>query len=74
MKYSFYKNNVDWEIGRLISFLIAQTNSKKKLKLTDIMEFDWEKEEKITTITTEEIEMLRKQASEYEKLFAENKQ
>lgn len=70
MKYSFYKNRDDWEQSRLISFIIAQSNSKKKLKLQDIIKFEWEKEEKEnTTITKEEIENLSKQAEEFERYF-----
>lgn len=33
MDYGYYKHKEDWEQTRLISYLIAQTNSKKKLKL-----------------------------------------
>lgn len=76
MNYSYYRNKESWEQSRLISYLIAQVNSKKKLRLQDIIEFEWEKEKNIENqkITQEEIEALQKQAEEYEKLFNSNNQ
>ena len=32
----------DWERTRFNSYIIAQCNSKKKLKPTDIIKFDWD--------------------------------
>lgn len=71
MKYSYKKHKNDWEQARLISYLIAQTNSTKKLKLEDIINFSWEKEKNRENqkVTKEEIEAMQKQAEEYEKLF-----
>lgn len=73
MKYSYQKHKEEWEQARLISYLIAQTNSSKKLKMEDIIKFHWEKEH-ITEknemdISQEEIEMLSKKAMEMEKLM-----
>ena len=45
LKYGYYKNQDIWEVGRLIAYLVAQTHSKKKLKLQDICELPWEKED-----------------------------
>lgn len=42
MKYSHYKSKDNWEQARLISFLIAQANSTKRLKIEDIIKFPWE--------------------------------
>ena len=33
-----------WEQARMISYMIAQTNSTKRLKPTDIIKFAWETE------------------------------
>jgi hypothetical protein len=33
------KNKDNWEQARIIAFLIAQTNSRKQLKPSDIMKF-----------------------------------
>lgn len=71
MRYSYHKHKEDWEQARLISYLIAQTNSTKKLKIDDIIKFTWEKEQKNEKqnmdISQEEIEMLTKKAMEMEK-------
>ena len=74
MKYSYYAVKDSWEQARLIAYIVAQCNSKKTLKMQDIMEFFWEKETNIedTKITKEEIEMLKKQAEQY--LKSKNKQ
>lgn len=73
MKYSFYKHKENWEQARLISYLIAQTHSSKKLKVEDIIKFSWEKETpKDTYISNEQIAMLSKQAEEMEKMFMQH--
>lgn len=38
-----YKGRTGWEQTRLMTYVIAQTNSRDKLTLSDIMEFPWEK-------------------------------
>lgn len=74
MDFGHYKYKEQWEQTRLISYLIAQTNSKKKLKLQDIIKFQWETDNESTKITNEEINDLSKQAQEIEAMFAENKE
>lgn len=66
-QYLAYKDS--WEQARLVAYMIAQTNSQKKLKLTDIIKFHWEKEESITTISNEDVDRLRERAKQYENLF-----
>jgi len=41
-----YKN--EWEQTRLIMWSIIQPNSKKKLKPTEIISFDWDKDNKVS--------------------------
>lgn len=70
LKYQYYAVKDGWEQARLIGFLIAQSNSTKKLKMEDILEFPWEKNsnesiEDKTIITKEDIERLRKEAEKY---------
>lgn len=68
LKYQYYSIKDGWEQARLISFLIAQTNSKRSLKFEDIMVFPWEKEENTQEkqkITKEDIERLKQKAEEY---------
>ena len=46
------KDRNSWEQARMISYIIAQTNSTKQLSPTDIMKFDWdEAKEKDTSIS-----------------------
>lgn len=62
-----------WEQARLVAYIIAQANSKKKLKLEDIMSFGWEEKEKkhITSISTEDIERLKEKAKIAEQKLSE---
>lgn len=56
-----------WETSRLNSYITAQVNSKKKLKMQDICRFKWEEEEttKETGISKEDIKRLKQRANEY---------
>lgn len=72
MKNSYYRNKENWEQARLITYMIAQTNSKKKMKLQDIVKFPWETEPESTKITTEEINELARQAAAMEAILNEN--
>lgn len=67
LKYQYYAHKDDWEQARLISWLIAQTNSTKRIKPTDIIKFDWEEDNKphIKTISNQQIQRLRKKAQKY---------
>lgn len=60
------KNKTSWEQCRFLSYIIAQVNSTKKLKPTDILSFTWDKEEdnKNTMITNEDIERLKNKANQ----------
>lgn len=64
MKYQYYAHKDNWEQARLISYLVAQTNSKKKLKLSDIMEFPWDRDNEFAKqqVSNEEISKLRNEA------------
>lgn len=68
LKYSYYAYKDEWEQARLIAFLIAQTNSRKKLTLNDITKFYWEKDKEDsedTKITKKDIQRLNKMATAY---------
>ena len=66
MDYEYYANKDSWEQTRLIAYLIAQVNSKKQLKQSDIMQFYWEKEEtKRPTTNKADIERLKAKAQQY---------
>lgn len=65
--YQFHFRN-EFEQTRIISFVIAQSNSTKKLKSTDVLKFEWDKTDIEDTekkqLTKEDIEMYRKKAKE----------
>lgn len=65
LKYSDYSSRDSWEQSRLVAYLIAQTNSTKKMKPSDIIKFSWDNEEH-TGISNDEIERLRNKAKAYE--------
>lgn len=69
MKYEYYATKDNWEQARLIAYLIAQVNSKKKLKLTDITNFYWEDNTNTgsdnTTMSNANLDRLRKKAKQY---------
>lgn len=67
LKNIFRKNKENWEQARLVAYVIAQSNSTKQLKPTDIIKFSWEKEEadEETSITKEDITRLREKATNY---------
>lgn len=69
MEYDYLAYKDGWEQSRLIAYMIAQTNSTKKLKLTDILKFQWDKEEAETSISNADVDRLREQAKQYEQFI-----
>lgn len=68
------RNREAWEQTRLLGFIIAQSNSTKTLKQTDILRFPWDEEEKKdTSVTDEEMQRLRAKAKEVESQLNTNK-
>ena len=68
LNYEHYSHRDDWEQARMIAYMIAQVNSKKKLSYQDITKFYWENEDDEkheTSISKEDIERLKKQAQAY---------
>lgn len=68
MNYQHLANKDSWEQARLIAYIIAQCNSTKKLKPSDIMNFYWEKEEAedTTYISNADVQRLKEKAKQYE--------
>ena len=63
-----FKSRDSWEQARLISYVIAQVNSRKKLNPTDIITFDWDKKDKVeneTTISNADIERLASNGNDH---------
>lgn len=62
------KNRESWEQTRMVCYMLAQTNSTKKLTPSDVLKFPWdaEAEELVdTSISTEDIERLKEKAKQY---------
>ena len=73
LKNLYKKSKENWEQTRFTSYITAQCNSTKKLKITDIIKFSWDKEnKKDTSISQSDIDRLTIQAQQYEKLLQEN--
>lgn len=62
-----YVDCATWEQTRWLMYVIAQVNSRKQLKVTDILKFPWDGGGEATTISKEDIERLRKKAKLLEK-------
>lgn len=71
MDYEYLAYKDSWEQSRLVAYMIAQTNSTKRLKLTDILEFQWEDKNADTAISNEDVARLREEAKQYENLITE---
>ena len=54
-----------WEASRIISYISAMPNSKKKLKLTDIIKFPWDK---TTSVKESREERIKKMESFLQRL------
>lgn len=71
MDYDYLAYKDGWEQSRLVAYMIAQTNSIKRLKLTDILKFHWDDEEAVTSISNEDVARLRDKAKQYEQFITE---
>lgn len=60
------RNREAWEQTRLLGYIIAQSNSTKTLKQTDILRFPWDEEKKETSVTDDEMKRLREKAKAVE--------
>lgn len=68
MEYEYYAHKDGWEQARLVAYLIAQTNSTKQLKVTDILKFAWDSDTD-TSISNEDVDRLKEKALLFEKQF-----
>ena len=46
LNYQYYKEQDSWEQTRLLGYITAKSHGAKNLKLTDLIKFQWEKENK----------------------------
>ena len=66
-KYRHYSHKDSWEQARLITYMVAQVNSKKTLKLGDIISFPWEDdaEAEEQKVSAEDVKRLKQMAQDY---------
>ena len=62
----YQKNRESWEQTRLLAYILAQVNSTKKLKPSDILSFVWDNDNKgNTSISNEDVKRLKERAKQY---------
>ena len=64
---SYLSSKENWEQTRLQLLVSAQANSKKRLKLQDILKFPWDGKSEKKSIDKNDIERLEAKAKEIEK-------
>ena len=72
MDYEYLAHKDSWEQARLVAYLIAQSNSSKQLKATDIAKFYWEKEnasDTSTALSNTDKERLKRLAIQYKQIL-----
>ena len=57
-----YADCASWEQTRWLMYVVAQVNSRKQIKVTDLLRFPWEDGRQETTISTEDIQRLKEKA------------
>lgn len=67
MDYEYLAHKDSWEQARLVAYLVAQSNSSKRINITDIAKFYWEKEEQ--AISNDDISRLKEKANQYKQLL-----
>lgn len=68
MDYEYLAHKDSWEQARLVAYLVAQSNSTKRINLTDIANFYWEKENAgstTTALSNADKERLKEKARQY---------
>lgn len=70
------KSRESWEQTRLLAYMTAQVNSTKKIKPTDILQFEWdcekEPDDKEKTISKADVKRLSKKTDEVLKKLKKN--
>jgi len=62
-----YRDRDNKDMARMIAQVIAQVNSKKTIKSTDIVKFPWDDDKPVAVVTDEEREELAKRAEAIKK-------
>lgn len=63
------KSKQDWEQSRMVGYIIAQGNSTKKLKPSDIIKFSWDDKQEMFTgvkeISNEDVDRLKNKSQNF---------
>ena len=62
-----YRDRDNKDMARMIAQVIAQVNSKKTIKSTDVVKFPWDDDKPVAVVTDEEREQLAKRAEAIKK-------
>lgn len=65
LKYQYYKDKENWEQTRLLGYITVQVNSTKKIKINDILKFEWDEqnhENKPKLMEDSELQRLKQKA------------
>ena len=69
-----YLDRNSWEQTRLLTYVEAQCHSTKKLDITDIIQFKWDRpNEKNTEISNDDIQRLKNKSEMLQKMMKEKK-
>lgn len=69
MENMWMKDKESWEQTRIQAYITAQVNSTKKIEMTDLLTFPWEKDRVKVEDTPEDREAVMKEMKEWEKIM-----
>lgn len=71
LKQLQYRHKTSWEQTRFNSYINAQINNSKKIKLTDILTFSWDemKDKPQEEINVSDIKRLKEKAEAYKQIL-----
>lgn len=62
-----YRGRDNWEQARMIAYMVAQVNSKKVLKPSEIIKYIWDENKEPETVSAVDLERLKQKADYLEK-------
>lgn len=71
MEYLDYTDRTQWESSRILAYLTAQVNSRKKLKIKDIIKLPWDNDAKkiAKKVTEDKMDEMKTEADNIAKLL-----
>ncbi len=68
MRHADRRERGDWERTRTIAFTVAQSQSTKRIKPTDVLSFPWDdttEDERETEMTADDLSRLERKVQQY---------